>query len=56
MSIELSINQSIIMLSYQYRGPKAFSEPETKAVRDFIRKQNEKQCFEVFIALFLIFV
>ena len=32
-----------------YRGSKAFSEPETKAVRDFILRQRQKQDFKVFI-------
>ena len=30
-----------------YRGSKAFSEPETKAVRDFILSQNQNQDFKV---------
>ena len=32
-----------------YRGSKAFSEPETKAVRDFILRQKQMQDFKVFI-------
>ena len=49
MTNEVRFIRYIIMFSDNYRGSKAFSEPETKAVRDFIRKQNKKQCFKVLI-------
>jgi len=32
-----------------YRGSKAFSEPETKAVRDFILRQKQKQDFKTYL-------
>ena len=41
------INLFIIHFSSIYRGPMAFSEPETSAVRDFINEQKKIQAFMV---------
>ena len=37
----------IYIFSNIYRGTAAFSEPETKAVRDFIMNQKQNQTFLV---------